>query len=116
MGAPKTRSIKPRLPIFLALVGLAVAASIAYSIDKRSRMRPRDDLLKPFRAEAQPRSEDYDSLAQYFAKGCELHKTAGGAGAAYPGLPSEHGASVDRMEAFSRMAPLWGAWVFSGRP
>jgi hypothetical protein len=116
MGVLKTRGIRQQLSIFLVLILLAVAASIAHSINRTIRLHPDDDLLKPFRMEAQPRSEDYGSLARYFTRGFGLHKSASGAGAAYPGLPSEHSPSVDRMEGFSRMAPLWGAWVVSGRP
>jgi hypothetical protein len=116
MGVLRTRGIRQHLSIFLVLIVFAVAASVAHSINRKIRLLPDEDSLKPFRMEAQPRIKDYDSLARYFTHGFSLHKTPSGAGGSYPGLPSEHGPSVDRMEGFSRMAPLWGAWVGSGRP
>jgi len=101
--------------ILFALAGLALAGTIAHSINEQKRVRANDVLLKPFQKNAPSQAADYDGLALYFMQGFERFKTSQGSGAAYPGLPSDHGDSVDQLEGFSRMAPLWGVWVASGR-
>lgn len=58
----------------------------------------------------------YTELFTYFVEGFERRRSRLGAGARYPGLPSGHGPAIDALEGFSRSAPLWGAWVCSGRP
>jgi hypothetical protein len=73
-------------------------------------------LLDGFKSEIPPRLEDYARLFQYFVEGFESHRSRAGALAIYEGLPSRHGPRTDALEGFSRSAPLWGAWVNSGRP
>ena len=104
-----------RLLITFAVGGLALVATIAHSVSAQNRARTNDALLEPFREDLAPRAADYDGLALYFMQGFARFKTPQGSGATYPGLPSDHGGSVDRLEGFSRMAPLWGVWVASGR-
>jgi len=69
-----------------------------------------------FEAGAAPDRIAYENLFRYFLEGFERHRSPLGARAFYPGLPSWHGKAIDGMEGFSRSAPLWGAWVRSGRP
>ena len=73
-------------------------------------------LLDGFKADAPPAEQDYEQLFQYFVEGFEAHRSAAGALTTYDGLPSRHGRRADAFEGFSRSAPLWGAWVSSGRP
>lgn len=63
-----------------------------------------------------PDAVAYANLFRYFLEGFERHRSRSGARAHYPGLPSGHGRAIDGLEGFSRSAPLWGAWVRSGRP
>lgn len=101
--------------ILFAFAGVLLAAAIAHSVAEQKKTSPNDALLKAFRENVAPQASDYDGLALYFMQGFERFKTSQGSGAAYPGLPSDHGASVDQLEGFSRMAPLWAVWVASGR-
>lgn len=74
-----------------------------------------EELLKPFHGDRALLPEDYAGLFLYFTKGWHAYRTPSGEGASYPGLPSWSGAQVDRLEGFSRIMPLFGAWCFSGR-
>ena len=99
-------------------MGLLAAALLAKSVLAHGHVQQRQvnaALLRPFQNPTSPSAEDYEGLAIYFMQGFESRKTKDGAGAKYAGMPSFHGAEVDRMEAFSRMAPLWASWVASGR-
>ncbi len=73
-------------------------------------------LLTGFRTEEPPSTHAYDNLFLYFVQGFESFRTPTGSMATFPGLPSRHGTTSDGMEGFARMAPMWGAWVSSGRP
>jgi hypothetical protein len=75
-----------------------------------------ETLLAGFGPGRAPDRLSYENLFRYFLEGFENHRSGQGARAWYPGLPSRHGASIDGLEGFSRSAPLWGAWVRSGRP
>lgn len=68
------------------------------------------------RAAEPPSREDYARLFRYFVGGFEARRSPAGARAYFPGRPSSHGRDVDALEGFSRSAPLWAAWVSSGRP
>jgi len=72
--------------ILFALAGLALAGTIAHSINEQKRVRANDVLLRPFQENAPPKAADYDGLARYFMQGFERFKTSQGSGAAYPGL------------------------------
>lgn len=83
-------------------------------IDRHSEPKP--ELLSAFAKPAAPDNRSYTKLFLYFLEGFEDRRSADGALAYYPGLPSRHGQRADALEGFSRSAPLWGAWVHSGRP
>jgi len=72
--------------------------------------------LRAFLSNSAPRAAAYDNLFLYFVEGFETYRSAGGARAAYPGLRSRNGMVADGLEGFSRVVPLMGAWVRSGRP
>ncbi len=57
-----------------------------------------------------------ERLFAYHTLGFVRHAKAGGASAAFAGAPSIYGRGIDTMQAFSRIAPLWGAWIAGGRP
>ena len=59
---------------------------------------------------------DYERLFAYFVEGFLRRRSAAGAHASYRGWPSFNGARCDALEGFSRIAPLLGAWLHSGRP
>ena len=59
--------------------------------------------------------ENYEQLFTYFLEGYYFYKSKSGALVNYPGLPSKHKRLVDQLEGFSRIAPLIGAWLYSGR-
>jgi hypothetical protein len=71
--------------------------------------------LDAFRKNIQPDQTNYDDLFRYFLEGFETYRSRNGAMAYYPGLASRHGRKADALEGFSRSAPMWGAWVNSGR-
>ena len=104
--------------IYLVLgLGLAV---LSISLKRASRIksvsRPEvKALIAGFRSKSDPSNEDYDNLFLYLLEGFEAHRSKEGSRSYYPGLPSKHGREVDGLEGFSRSAPLWGAWVHSGR-
>ncbi len=75
-----------------------------------------ESLLAAFRINDHPDARAYDDLFLYFLQGFESYRVPSGSMAVYPGLPSRHGRIADGMEGFARSAPLWGAWVSSGRP
>ena len=102
----------------LALVAAGVVAVMTYSVPSSRRSFPAkaESRLKGFGAGGTVDNESYADLFTYLVQGFETYRSPGGASAAYPGLPSQHGRSVDGMEGFSRVAPLLGAWVRSGRP
>ena len=102
----------------LALVSAGVVAVMTHSVPSSRRSFPAkaESRLKGFGAGGTVDNESYADLFTYLVQGFETYRSPGGASAAYPGLPSEHGRLVDGMEGFSRIAPLPGAWVRPGRP
>lgn len=75
-----------------------------------------ESLLSEFLLDEPLTSKSYEKLFLYFIEGFETFRTPDCAGANYPGLRSNHGKLIDRMEGFSRIVPLIAAWVRSGRP
>lgn len=75
-----------------------------------------DRELDGFRSNRRPDTADYEELFRYFLEGFETYRSPHGALTYYQGLPSRHGTRVDALEGFSRSAPMWAAWVHSGRP
>lgn len=74
-----------------------------------------ESLLLPFHDEAPPSREDYADLFRYFVTGFAVRRSALGAHADYAGRGSYNGPAMDRLEGFSRMAPLVAAWLHGGR-
>jgi len=57
---------------------------------------------------------DYELLAGYFIEGFRTYAIPSYAGADYPGYRSENGVLSDRIEGFSRIAPLLGVLLHAG--
>ena len=74
-----------------------------------------DDWLSSFREDAAPSTRAYADLMRYFVAGFVAHRSRLGAHADYPGLGSYNGPAMDRLEGFSRLAPLLAAWLHGGR-
>lgn len=72
-------------------------------------------LLQPFRRSRPLDAAGYTGLFSYFAEGWESYRGRHGASASYPGLPSRAGRWMDEIEGFTRLMPLFGAWVHSKR-
>jgi hypothetical protein len=75
-----------------------------------------ESFLSEFLLDGPLTTKSYEKLFLYFIEGFETYRSQYGASANYPGLPSKHGKLIDQMEGFSRIVPLIGAWVRSGRP
>ncbi len=58
----------------------------------------------------------YDGLFDYFLTGFRSHASRGGARVYYCGSASRAGVRVNALEGFARTAPLFAAWLYSGRP
>lgn len=78
-----------------------------------------ENLLDDFRDPNYPKNyfsmKNYEQLFTYFLEGYYFYKSQSGALVNYPGLPSKHSRVVDQLEGFSRISPLIGAWLYSGR-
>jgi hypothetical protein len=70
-----------------------------------------ESAIVAFAAKATPTRPDYLGLTGYFVEGFLTYASAEFATADYPGYRSSHGALSDRIEGFSRMAPLMAAWL-----
>jgi len=102
----------------LALAFLVLAIATGCKPHPSSSAFPAKDemLLADFVAGKPSSTEAYGNLFLYFVQGFESFQAPDGSMARFPGLPSSNGSTADGMEGFARMAPLWGAWVSSGRP
>jgi len=76
---------------------------------------PYEQLIAGFYENQEIGLQHYEKLFQYFLAGYQFYRSESGALVSYPGQPSKHGRRVDRLEGFTRMAPLLGAWLYSGR-
>ena len=72
--------------------------------------------LSGFRTDRPPTRQAYAELFHYFMAGHATHRSRLGALADYPGMGSYNGPAMDRLEGFSRIAPLAGAWLYGNRP
>ena len=106
----------PRGTAAVGLLLLFVLSGCKSHVAREAFPATDDVLLAGFRAGESPTVQAYDNLFLYFVQGFESFRTLAGSMANFPGLPSRHGAIADGMEGFARMAPMWGAWVSSGRP
>ncbi|MEI8207707.1 MAG: DUF2264 domain-containing protein [Methylococcales bacterium] len=111
--------MKHCLPISLTLV---IIAALIWVINIQPRNLEvhvfpvaAESRLNEFLTRSSPSTTAYKDLFGYFVEGFDTFKSPSGASASYSGLRSRNGASVDAFEGFSRVAPLFGAWVYSGR-
>lgn len=100
----------------LILVGVLLAYSRRTPGTIRQFPVKAESDLAGFRSGSPPDAFAYDDLFRYFLEGFESVRSKRGALTYYQGLPSRHGARADELEGFSRSAPMWGAWIKSGRP
>ena len=73
-----------------------------------------DSLARAFADAEAPTRPHYEGLFTYFLAGYLAHASPRGATARYPGMPSANGPAMDRLEGFSRIAPLLAAWLHGG--
>lgn len=108
-----------------AVVASVVAARIHYSVEgwykparHSSYFDGRDpQLLRGFAQKTdRPDAERYELLFDYFLAGFLEFSTPSGERIFYPGLKGNRGHSVEGIEGFARTAPLFAAWLASGRP
>lgn len=85
------------------------------SATRRADADSLDTLLAPFTGDGELGIDAYRRLFVYFVEGWERHRSPLGSLVEYPGWPSWSGESVDQFEGFSRVMPLFGAWVAGGR-
>lgn len=81
----------------------------------RADADPLERLLQPFGGDGDLGIEAYRRLFLYFVEGWERYRSPQGALVSYPGWPSWSGTRIDQLEGFSRIMPLFGAWVAAGR-
>lgn len=78
--------------------------------------RSAEALLGGFMTDAPPTLEAYAALFRYFITGFMYRRSRLGAYADYAGMGSYNGPAMDRLEGFSRIAPVAAAWLHGGRP
>ena len=61
-------------------------------------------------------TQGYDALFDYFLTGFRAHASRDGAQIHYCGAASDAGLRINALEGFARTAPLFAAWLHSGRP
>ena len=95
------------------LAGMLVLPPLVWWLVPHSAAFPRSSeaVITAFAAKTAPTRRDYGDLIGYFVDGFLTYASAEFATADYPGYSSWHGALPDRIEGFSRMAPLMGAWL-----
>jgi hypothetical protein len=72
-------------------------------------------MLRGFQREDAPSLQAYAELFRYFMTGFAVRSSRHGAHADYAGMGSYNGPAMDRLEGFSRIAPLAAAWLHGGR-
>ena len=102
-------AIAPLAALILLVTALQPAKDTrVFPIEAESR-------LNGFLLGSSPSLAAYNDLFGYFIEGFETFRNPSCAVASYPGMRSRNGTSADALEGFSRVAPLFGAWVHSGR-
>jgi hypothetical protein len=106
-----------RLAASTAFIAAVACLATIQPWDRQTRVFPTaaESRLTGFSTGSWPSVAAYDDLFGYFVEGFDTFRYPSGASAGYPGLGSKNGAAADALEGFSRLAPLFGAWVYSGR-
>jgi hypothetical protein len=121
-GLIMARRTRIEIALAAALTVVALLVSLIAAPASRPDVHPKlwdpafDGALR--RAFAAPGDDEakYDLLFCYFVTSFVDRERPGGSRADQPGAPSRHGRDVDALESFSRLAPMVGAWLASGRP
>ena len=96
------------------LVGLVIGIWLLYNkpfLQSRRFPKCSEVIVETFIKQTCPSHENYSSLVAYFAEGFLAYATPLKANASYPGYRSANGAEKDRLEGFSRIAPLLAIWL-----
>jgi hypothetical protein len=98
------------------LTGTLVVSLLVWWLVPRPGAFPRssESVITALGTKTMPTRRDYEDLTGYFVEGFLTYASPEFATADYPGYPSSHGVLPDRIEGFSRMAPLMGAWLGAG--
>jgi hypothetical protein len=99
----------------LALAGGRMAMKWRGHLARRRLPAAYESLLSGFRQHEAPSAEVYADLFRYFMAGFANYRSPLGALADYVGADSYNGSLMDRLEGFSRIAPLAAAWLYGGR-
>jgi hypothetical protein len=108
--------LRPRICLAFVCVLLTSATSCKQHPSSDAFPAKDEVLLTDFVAGKPSATDAYNNLFLYFVQGFKSFQTPARSMVKFPGLPSKNGAVADGMEGFARSAPLWGAWVASGRP
>jgi hypothetical protein len=113
-----------RIVVVIIVVISAVVAIINWrAVDGWYLYRPLDKRPTPidrevsqrFLVTAVPDKDRYEALFDYFLHGFLANAAPDLSLIHYPGLPSFRGYAVSGLEGFARTAPMFGAWIYSGR-
>jgi hypothetical protein len=126
-GTMSVRSRGRRLAAWCTVAALMLAATFVVLLrldpyGERVRLDapwpPERDqaLAASFSDESIPAPARFERLFSYFVTGFLHYRTPDMANADYPGAPSRNGTGSDRLEGFSRLAPLVASWLAAGRP
>jgi len=118
------KAMTGRKPLYIALpVAILSGLAIVLYLVRTDRtgsgsapVAPSEQALIPFMGDGPLTRKDFENLEAYFQDGFEAYKDAEGASAHYPGLSSDHRGRTDRIEGFTRMAPLLAVWVRANSP
>jgi hypothetical protein len=123
------RQVWPYLVLAIAVLALfdlirLYSAVRRDSVEGWTLYRPMADQPQPidqqsstaFLERAAPDAARFEKLFLYFFHGFVVNAGNDFARIHYPGLPSAYGYSVSGLEGFARTAPLFAAWLSSGRP
>jgi hypothetical protein len=100
----------------LARLGARAALGWRSRLAERRFPKSAEKWLDGFMTGTPPTRDDYAALFRYFISGFMVRRSRLGAHADYAGMGSYNGPAMDRLEGFSRIAPLAAAWLHGGRP
>ena len=105
------------LAAFIALRFYVAAEGWAKPLPPSTYFLDQDGILAQHFTDASiPDSARYRLLFDYFLAGYLEFRTSAGERTFYPGIKGNKGHSVEGLEGFARTAPLFAAWLASGRP